>query len=83
MMTKKILMLGSSVVCSLGICLAALTLTSAVVEKAYANVETPTDDPDCNKKGGGASGAYCMDVRCMLDYNGNCGTPSESCPCNK
>ncbi|MDR1493571.1 MAG: hypothetical protein LBT05_12740 [Planctomycetaceae bacterium] len=41
MMTKKILMLGSSIVCSLGICLAALTLTSAAVEKAYANVETP------------------------------------------
>jgi hypothetical protein len=74
-MTKKILMLGSSIVCSLGICLAALTLTSAVVEKAYANVETPVDGA-CKK---GASIHYCEDYSCSPK---TCGTPSENCPCN-
>ncbi|MDR2644139.1 MAG: hypothetical protein LBC74_15260 [Planctomycetaceae bacterium] len=60
-MKKKILELGSSIVCSFGICLMSLVLVSVVVEKTFAEEEaTPAD---CFLKLGKCYD-YCSDKNC-------------------
>jgi hypothetical protein len=83
-MTKKILLLGSSIVCSLGICLVALVLTSAAVEKVYANgdVETGTSCSDltCLKGGGLCASGTCDSSECKCP---NAPDDQNKCPCGK
>jgi hypothetical protein len=78
-MTKKILLLGSNVVCSLGICLVALTLISITVDNVYANTEASTcSDYLCVKGGGLCASTSCDSNACQCPDAPN---SQNKCPC--
>jgi hypothetical protein len=79
-MKKKIMLLGSSIMCSLGMALFTLTLTLMFTQSLFAQT---TESNSCSLGTCVRYGQACAESNCMAAYSGcECGTVLN-CACKK